>query len=421
MKTATRILLIVAVAVTAPAQSKPGDFTLDPLPAQQQRVSKMRSAARNAQFQAVRACGTDICDTNMPHACIEVSFPETGWRTCISNQGRRGLAIGPTDLRRGPNAPWMRVLREASIADIFVPYHFLPFRLYDNQAFTLASMLEVNQEDAGPHGELVTLSGQTRPRVVSELRDRGVAWICKERIHTVRRGQELVLWGVQDAANYDYIIEFRLRDDGSIGFRLGASGYNNPFAAPISTTDAHMHNVLWRVDIDLNGAGGDSARLVTHEEGAQGPLFSEDHEVPFNNGREGLAVWEPERFLTIAVEDETVNSYGNPIGYAIRGGPEGLARHLGQEATLTRQEKFTKSDFAVTRYSKVERDEFFDNAGVRYLDPDEYLLGERGFAGRGVSNGESVENADIVLWHRTSTHHDPHDEDHAPGDPKNLM
>jgi Cu2+-containing amine oxidase len=39
----------------------------------------------------------------------------------------------------------------------------------------------------------------------------------------------------------------------------------------------------------------------------------------------------------------------------------------------------------------------------------------------GVSDNESVERSDIVLWYRSSAHHDPHDEDHAPGDPANLM
>ncbi|HET7705764.1 MAG TPA: hypothetical protein VFM36_06750, partial [Thermoanaerobaculia bacterium] len=30
-------------------------------------------------------------------------------------------------------------------------------------------------------------------------------------------------------------------------------------------------------------------------------------------------------------------------------------------------------------------------------------------------------NTNVVLWHRSSAHHDPHDEDHAPGDPPSLM
>ena len=41
-----------------------------------------------------------------------------------------------------------------------------------------------------------------------------------------RRGQKLLLWGVLDAANYRYIIEYGFQDDGVITFRVGSTGRN---------------------------------------------------------------------------------------------------------------------------------------------------------------------------------------------------
>ena len=115
----------------------------------------------------------------------------------------------------------MRILREASVAEIFVPYHQLSvLRLYDHETTNLASIREVDKADAGPMGSLLTLSGQSIPQVVAETADRGIVWLCKENTSISRRGKELVLWGVQDAANYDFIIEYRLRDDGSIGKKV---------------------------------------------------------------------------------------------------------------------------------------------------------------------------------------------------------
>lgn len=418
-KTLLRMLLILVFAAAATAQSKAGDFEVKPLPAQR-KPFKMRSVARATAAAGMQPCETNICTTTMPSACVEIQNQETAWRTCISNQGRRGLVLGPTDLKRNATGPWMRILREAGVAEIFVPYHTLPFRLFDHETTDIRSMKEVTQADAGPLGEVLTLSGNALPVVVAEQKDRGIAWLCKESRNTVRRGQELVLWGVQDAANYDFIIEYRLRDDGSIGFRVGATGYNNPFS-PLATTDGHMHNILWRVDVDLNGAGGDSAVMLTHREGQAPPfLVATDVEEPFNGGREGTAVWDPRRFLTIGVEDESRNSYGNHISYAMKVNSEGLARHYGEQAGRPR-EKFTHFDFAVTTYKEAERELLFDNEQRRYVHPDQYLLGELPFAGTGVADAESVENTDIVLWYRSSTHHDPHDEDHAPGDPANLM
>ena len=131
--------------------------------------------------------------------------------------------------------------------------------------------------------------------------------------------------------------------------------------------------------------------------------------------------WEPETFYTIGVEDTSTNVYGHNIGYVLRTESSGISRHFGENVGLRRKEKFTQIDFAVTTYSQTERDALFDSAAVRYLQPDEYLLGDGSFAGMGVSDNESVTNADIVLWYRSSVHHAPHDEDHAPGDPANLM
>lgn len=368
----------------------------------------------------VRTCSVDICNTAQPHTCVEIGNGDTAWRTCISNQGRRGLVLGPTDLQRTPSSGWMRVLREAGVAEIFVPYHNLGLRLYDLETASAQSTREVTTADAGPNGTVLTLSGQSFPQVVAEVADRGIVWLCKETRSISRRGQELVLWGVLDAANYDFIYEYRLRDDGSIGFRLGATGYNNPFFPPTSTTDAHMHDVLWRIDVDLNGSDGDTALQLTHRELANAQLTTTDVDEVFNGGIEGTALWDPLTFYTIGVEDTSTNVYGNHIGYVLRPNPSGLARHYGELAGFPRKERFTLSDFAVTRFKQAERDALFDTPRVRYLQPDQYLLGE-GMPGVGITDSESVQNTDIVLWYHSSTHHDPHDEDHAPGDSADVM
>lgn len=406
MKTLLSATFIAFAATLALAQT----------PEEEGGVGRRRAVTRETATEEIRACGTDICNTTEPHTCVEVSNPETAWRTCISNQGRRGLVLGPTDLRRTPTGPWIRVLREAGVAEIFVPYHGLNLRLYDHETTSAESIREVTEEDAGQNGRVLTLSGELAPQVVAETNDRGIAWLCKERRSISRRGRELVLWGVQDAANYDFIIEYRLRDDGSIGFRLGATGFNNPYFPPRSTTEPHMHDALWRIDVDLNGPGGDSAVQFSHLENAA-TLGARDFVEPFNGGREGVVQWDPEEFFTIGVVDETLNAYGNRIGYMMRISANGLARHYGG---FGRDENFTQSDFAVTRFKQSERDALFDSAHVRYLQPDQYLLGQ-GFPGVGVSDDEPVENTDVVLWHRSSAHHHPHDEDHAPGDPPNLM
>ena len=68
--------------------------------------------------------------------------------------------------------------------------------------------------------------GDPYPTVVQEFRDRGVVW--KDYAHGVRRGKELVLWGALEAGNYMYIMSYAFHDDGTISFRVGATGQNLP-------------------------------------------------------------------------------------------------------------------------------------------------------------------------------------------------
>ena len=68
--------------------------------------------------------------------------------------------------------------------------------------------------------------GDPYPTVVKEVRDRGLAW--KDYAHGVRRGRELVIWGALEAGNYMYIMSYAFHDDGTIAFRVGATGQNLP-------------------------------------------------------------------------------------------------------------------------------------------------------------------------------------------------
>ena len=78
----------------------------------------------------------------------------------------------------------------------------------------------------------------------------------------MRRGRELVLWSGLEAGNYMYIMSYSFHDDGTIAFRVGATGQN----LPGHRFEAHMHNAHWRVDIDLVDGSKNSAMLMRHLE-----------------------------------------------------------------------------------------------------------------------------------------------------------
>ena len=260
----------------------------------------------------------------------------------------------------------MRVLWDARVADIFVPYHSGSPRYYDLTNFNFP-LVNATTADAGPCGRIID------GKVIHQVRTLGLLW---KDDAAVRYANEVVLWATLDSANYNYIMSYAFRDDGTIALRLGATSRNLPFAE----LEAHMHNGLWRIDMDLNGFTSDSVYEAAHNETTGGPGAS-DILVPFNGGVEGSANWRARKFTELHVLDTKKNGLGHNISYEFRPVRRGKPRH---------QEAFAHDDFWVTRYHGSEK---------TYKVVDSYV------------NGESVINTDIVVWHISPLHHDPRDED----------
>ena len=156
----------------------------------------------------------------------------------------------------------------------------------------------------------------------------------------VRIGEEVVYFSVLGAGNYSYIEEWTFRDDGTILARAGSTG---PKLGQPGDPRGHMHDFTWRLDVDLNGASGDSAIWTSHHENF---VLGEDSTATDGPPRlisveQGL-VWDPKKFNTLLVRDSTLkNGNGRRTSYELVPMRSGTARH---------SEAFTKKDFWVTRY-----------------------------------------------------------------------
>jgi hypothetical protein len=312
----------------------------------------------------------------------------TAWKVHYARGLHRGLYITGAWFKRDLGEDWIKVLNDARIAELFVPYHKASFiRYYDLTTFSFA-LAEVKVEDAGPFGTLLPpFQGDSFPTVVKEIRDRGLAW--KDYAHGARRGRELVIWSGLEAGNYMYIMSYAFHDDGTIAFRVGATGQN----LPGHRMEAHTHSAHWRIDLDLIDGSKNSAMLMRHIEDPAG-LSAEDLKEPFNGGLEGGVDWNPREFTMIRVECEKKNARGEQIGYDLMPLRYGTPRH---------NEEFTHHDLWVSR-SHPERPIEFIFANLPNIVKDE----------------EVIEQADIVLWCNSAVHHEPRHEDGKPGSAPRL-
>jgi Cu2+-containing amine oxidase len=289
------------------------------------------------------------------------------WKVSFGFALGKGLYITGAHFRQKPGDPWMRVLWDARLSDIFVPYHNgNPSNRYLDLSGFSFDLVAATPADAGACGRI--LAG----KVINELDTSEVAWKDDDK---VRYREEMTLWATLDAENYNYLIKYGFRDDGTIALRIAATAANLPGIPYV----AHMHSGLWRIDMDLNGWPSDSALWMTHVETG---LAAQDAAPPFNGGLEGSAIWDPEAFNHVLVQDQAkTNSHGRKISYEFMPVRMGSARH---------DEAFSKADFWVTQYDWTEND--YTQIG-------------------GYANGESVSNTDVVVWHMSPMHHEPRDED----------
>jgi Cu2+-containing amine oxidase len=298
---------------------------------------------------------------------VEQAFPTTGaevsrWKLCWQVIDGPNLVITGAWFRPAPNAAWIKILYDGRLSQLFVPYHSGSPRFHDvDYGF---SYVALSTSDCKPPA---TILGNGE--VCRDVRDRGLMWKHKLK---QRRGEELVLWSVLGAANYDYVIEWTFRDDGVFGVRAGMTGiiYSNQ--------QTHLHGTIWRLDVDLNGACCDTAAIMKHQETG---LSSTDSMTDVNNAA-GFT-WDPLGYGMLTIRDAALkNSKSKTTEFHLMPSRAGTPMH---------SEGFTKNTYWITPYvwSETLADEL-----PKY-----------------VNGSPSTKNTDIVLWYYTGVHHAIRDED----------
>ncbi len=292
---------------------------------------------------------------------------QTAWQISYGHATGKGLFITGASFRRGAGQPWTKVLYDARLSDIFVPYHTGNPRFFDLTGFSF-NLVPVQTVDLGPCGQ------KADNFVVKEVRDRGMLW---KNDTLGRRAYELVVWATLDAANYNYMIAYHFRDDGSIGMRIAATAVNLPGKELV----AHAHDGLWRIDMDLDGAASDTVTVHRHIESTSS-LPATDVVALFNGGFEGFADGNQFEFTMLNIRDEVrKNAQNKNWSYDLMLSREGAPRHF---------EAHSRRDFWVTRY---------DYTQMRYRDVTTY------------TNGQPITSSDVVIWATTPMHHMPRSED----------
>jgi hypothetical protein len=344
------------------------------------RIVAVDSAAGTVDWAptGVDAATDDDCEAHLPEG-VE-SMPDTGGRAKVRVRVLRGgvelwnlIVVRPRDsapqaLGKGSGVELRKVhhrgrsvLSRAHVPILNVLYDDgITFRDWQNQETPFHA---AGSDPVGPGFRLCS----TPPATILEAGDdagnfQGVAFHYED-------GELRIVSEVQ-AGWYRYVSEWRLRDDGVIKPRFGFAGTRNP-----RTCMRHQHHVYWRLDFDIDGAGGE----VVEQRGVISA---------------GLPAWTPivretKRRRGPAARSWRVRDKSSGRGYRIVPGPaDGTADAYGV------------ADLWLLRYGPDQYDDGVSVVGGSPADTqvrlDKHL------------SGQSIDGQDVVVWYAGHFVHDEH-------------
>ncbi|MFF1282482.1 copper amine oxidase [Streptomyces sp. NPDC058299] len=340
----------------------------------------------------------------------------TTWRMCRRYDSKAGLVLENISYQpKGETKP-IKVLNSARLAQIHVPYDDGKHEYDDltGQGFAQGLMeLAPGECPGGTIKPVRVPDGDPRHPDVKGLctttRSRGHAYRMSDfatgRVHQAQ-GKDLLVYTVNQVGWYEYITEWRFRDDGTIDMNVGATGslswedYNAQDGRgwPIGKgakdySTSHSHNVFWRLDFGLDGSS--RTKVEQYDSTVSAPSGRQEgpsaRTTRTKVTRELAADYKTYRWWRV-VSATGRNKDGHARSYELVPGP--TTRYPGRS--------FTRHDMYVTEYDPCE---LFasNNPGCAAGHPQSV---DKWVGGQTLSHP--------VVWMNVGFHHIARDEDQQP-------
>lgn len=236
--------------------------------------------------------------------------------------------------------------------------------------------------------------------------DDGVLWKHVDHQHgaEVRRSRRLVISIHVTVANYEYLVYWRLYQDGSIECHVRATGImvvgHLPEGEPArhgtmvdtrTYAPYHQHFLIARLDLDVDGADGNTVHTVESAPGDGLALRQTATPLPTEGGQDYR--WETQRAWKVT--GATRNHVGEPTAYKLV--PGAALPHLFQDDhPLLHEAGALRHTLWVTPYDREERWPCGDFPNQSTTP---------GGLPAWTEAGRPVAGTDVVLWYVFGIHH----------------
>lgn len=319
------------------------------------------------------------------------------WQMCWEHRSQEGIVFYDIYFTPPGGGTTRKVMAQASLAQIFVPYDDNGARFHDVTDYGAGggNMNDLTPAEC-PSGSL--LQYNSKDVICLKVENRGYA----HKYYTNQlQGYSLTMFSVSHIGEYNYIPTWEFRDDGTIAPSIGATGElqrygsNSAYGWPLSGGSigiSHIHSFYWRMDFDLNESAND---LV--EQFEFNPASSNTQRTIFTTSltTESARSANIDLMRSWRVKDTVINnSDGHDISYHLE------PMEVGHRYVGPTSEPWTNNIFYVTLYKSCER--FATHNPTSGGCPDNVAS---------MVNGENTNGQDVVLWYGVTFHHLPRDED----------
>jgi primary-amine oxidase len=367
------------------------------------------------------------------------------WRFHLRADIRPGTVLSMVEVRDG--ARWRSVAYQMHLSEVFVPYmdpdQAWYWRTYmDSGEYGFGNLLSSLKTgvDCPAYARFLTV---TMPQDNGEpmsipnaicLFERSIgdpAWRHYEMVGSSpqnpkptvgRPASELVVRSASSIGNYDYLVDYVFRQDGSIRIAIGATGIDatkgvasqsmkdataaadtraGTLIAPGLVAPFHSHYFNFRLDLDIDGTSNDfmRERLVQQQLTEGSPrrsIFAVTHEMPASEQAARTRIDPAAPALYHFGNHNVESALGHHPGYMLM--PEGSYAHplLAPDDPPVRRNSYLHYQLSVTPHAPAER-----YAGGRFAmmsDGSDTL-------GAWTARDRPIANRDIVAWYTVGFHH----------------
>jgi primary-amine oxidase len=356
------------------------------------------------------------------------------WSLRIGFNYREGLVLHTVGYQDGGQT--RAVAHRLSFAEMVVPYRDPTPTHYRRTAFDIGewglgfmtTSLELGCDCLGQISYLDAVLNDTkgepytiRHAVCIHEEDDGILWkhVDDHSGAETRRQRRLVVSFHATVGNYEYLVYWRLYQDGNIQAEVRATGimvtthfpqgHQPPYGTLVDErtyAPFHQHFLVARLDLDVDGERNtvyatDSEALPTGPDNPYG-LALVQRSTPLRTEQEGKQDydWGTQRAWKV-VNERVLNGLGTPVGYKLVPG-DCFPTMLNPESPVLRRAQVIGHTLWVTPFDEEER-----------WPCGEFVVQSREDRGLPVwtAQDRSIQDTDIVLWYVFGIHHITRPED----------